>query len=125
MLQSISWSQYINFLLIVLFIYYPLIGLLFYRKELAMVIKRRNAGGDDPPGISSLSFAEEGEDKLLEELREVHLATTHREFPKEELMLTIIQKVKQYSGVNKELVNQFMEEAFPQLDQRDRRRIWQ
>jgi len=125
MLQSISWSQYFNFLLIALLIYYPAIGLLFYRRELATLIKKRNSNRDDVPGISSVSLTDETEDKLLEELREVHHATTHREFPKEELLLTIIQKVKQYRGVNKELINQFMQQAFPQLEERDRRRIWQ
>jgi predicted house-cleaning noncanonical NTP pyrophosphatase (MazG superfamily) len=125
MFESISWSEYLHFLLIALFIYYPLVGLLFYRKELAALVKKGSGGPDDVPGLSSLSFGQENENKLLEELREVHHATTHREFPKEELMLTIIQKVKQYSGVNKELINQFMEEAFPELEDRDRRRIWQ
>ncbi len=123
MFQSISWSEYINFLLIALLIYYPAIGLLFYKKELALIIKKRPVNGNGKPGTSS--FTEESEDKLLEELREVHHATTHREFAKEELMLTIIQKVKQYTGINKEVVNQFIEEAFPQLEERDRRRIWQ
>ncbi|MEP7375294.1 MAG: hypothetical protein ABI675_17975 [Chitinophagaceae bacterium] len=125
MFQSISWSQYFNFLLIALLIYYPLIGLVFYRKELASVIKKRNADSVDLPGRTGLSFVEETDDKLLDELREVHHATTHREFPKEELMLTIMQRVKQYRGLNKELINQFMKEAFPQLEESDRRRIWQ
>lgn len=124
MLQSISWSQYFTFLLIALLIYYPAIIFLFYRKELAILIKRRG-NTHDMPGMTSLSFPEESDDNLLMELRDVHLATTHREFPKEELMLTIIQKVKQYSNVNKELINQFMQEAFPQLEEHDRRRIWQ
>lgn len=125
MFQTISWSQYINFLLIALLIYYPLVGLLFYRTELSALVKRKG-GSNDLPGISAPSFnSEEQDDKLLDELRAVHEATTHRAFPKEELMLTIIQKVKQYSDINKELINQFMTEAFPQLEERDRRRIWQ
>ena len=124
MLQSISWSQYFTFLLIALLIYYPMIIFLFYRKELASVIKRRG-NTHYVPGMTSLSFQEENDDNLLMELRDVHLATTHCEFPKEELMLTIIQKVKQYRNVNKELINQFMVEAFPQLEEHDRRRIWQ
>src|SRR5688572_28957369 len=101
MLQSISWSDYFNFLLIVLLIYYPVVGLLFYRKELAIVIKRRNAVSNDSPGRTFQSFPEESENKLLEDLREVHRATSHREFPKEELTLILIQKLKQYNGINK------------------------
>jgi hypothetical protein len=119
MIQSISWSGYFNFLLIVLLIYYPVIGLFFYRKELAIVIKRKNVVSNVP----GMSFPEESDDKLLEELRDLHRATSHHEFPKEELILILIQKLKQYHGINKELVNQFIGEAFPQLEEQDRRRI--
>jgi len=125
MLQSISWSDYFNFLLIVLLIYYPVIGLLFYRKELATVTKRKMTVSNDSPGRTFQSFPEESENKLLEDLREVHRATTNHAFPKEELTLILIQKVKQYNGINIELVNQFIEEAFPQLEEQDRRRIGQ
>lgn len=125
MFRSISWSDYFNFLLIALAIYYPVIGLLFYRKGLATVIKKRNAVGSDTLGMTSLSFPEEKEEKLLEDLREVHRAASFREFPKEELVLAIMQIVKQYKGVNKDLVSQFIEEAFTQLEEQDRRRIWQ
>jgi hypothetical protein len=114
MLQFISWTQYFTFLVIVLLIYYSTIIFLFFRNDLGMVFKRRGVG-DDMQRMSSLSSLEESNDKLLGDLREIHHATTHRAFPKEELMLTIIQRVKQYRGVNMEMINQFLEEAFPQL----------
>ena len=122
MLQSISWSDYFNFLWIALLFYYTVVVLLFYQKELAILIKRRNVVSNDLPGIP---FPEENDDKLLQELRELHRATTRRDFPKEELMLTLTRKLKQYSVINKGLVKQFIEEAFPQFEEQDRRRIWQ
>lgn len=123
MFSSISWTEYFTFLLIALVIYYITVALLFYRKELAAVIRKGRSSSYDMYGMPSIPVR--NENTLLEELREVYHATMHREFPKEELMLTIIQKVKQYSGINKELVNQFLTEAFPQLEERDRHRIWQ
>lgn len=123
MFSLISWSAYFTFLLIVLVFYYITVALLFYRKELAAVLRKGRSSGYDMHGMPSIPGR--NADTLLEELREVHHAAMHREFPKEELILTIIQKVRQYSGVNRELINQFIEEAFPQLEDRDRYRIWQ
>ena len=121
MFRSISWSDYFNFLWISLLIYYSAIGLLFYRKQLSAVIKR----GSDVAAMAALPLAEQSQDQLLGQLREVHRATGRREIPNEELVLTILQIVNQYRGINKELVNQFVAEAFPQLGQQDRRRIGQ
>ena len=107
MFDSVSWPQYLNFLLIVIPIYYLLIGLLYFRKELFTLVQGKGIS-NEKLNMPALSRTESREDQLLEELRQIHKASRGREFPKEELMLTIIQKVQQYDNINREVISQFL-----------------
>jgi hypothetical protein len=116
MFSSISWQQYFYFMGISLAIYYLVIAMISYKHGLLSFRQ---------PRYKANAFEADPDDNLLNALRDILNATSHKEVPKEELIMAITAQVKKCKEVNRALITQFIEEAFPQLTEHDRKRIWQ
>ena len=57
MLSHYSWFQFIVFVLVLLALYYAVVGLLYYRDELAALVKGKKLVGPQLAGAGSLGAA--------------------------------------------------------------------
>lgn len=136
MFNFISWSQYIIFLVIALLVYYLLIGLLFFRAEIAGIFNRDKVRTISFPHLSSHEAAEETDNsmqfpavhELLEDLKAVIGKNSRKELPKEELLMTLKEQVNKYPQLRDTSfaasISNFLHQELPQLDDVDLNRLW-
>ena len=137
MFSSISWQQYIIFLLIALLIYYISIALLYFRTEIAGLFRRDKIRNISFSAISSSVIKEDGDNSILfpavhelvEELKEVIRFTADKNFPKEEIGMTLKNRIVKYPQLKDTpfvtAINNFLREQLPQLEETDLKRLWQ
>jgi len=131
MFSFISWQQYITFLVIGLFIYYAVIGFLYFRVEIAGLFKKGKTQNSFS-NISSQARKEEADNsmlfpavhELMEELKEV----IDKNYQKEELLMSLKEKMNKYPQLKETIfkvaINNFLQQELPQLDEPDLKRIW-
>lgn len=136
MLQHISWSDYFKWVMIGLAVYYTIVLLLFFRKDIAGLVKR---GGSDDEQEELLTIredisAEEAEELLPQvnllaaELRDLFAGN----YVKEELLLAIQRKLKEYPEVKgtafevavNNIIMQESEQCSMPFSAIDVRRVW-
>jgi len=99
MFHSVSWQQYIIFILVLLFVYYVYILLRYYRNELSHLlkgVKKLPAILEENGNNKTLSPGNAKLNELLEELKNLFQLASQRKYPKEELMMALQLKLREY-----------------------------
>jgi len=116
MLKFISWKEYWLFILIAVILYYVVIVLLYCREDVVRIIRNDKVEPDDQLSNDEL---------LLQDLQKLHTSNVKKKIPIEELFLHIRRAVQQYQPDDEVKVNEFINSHFPELEEKDIRRIWQ
>jgi len=109
MLQQISWSAYFEFLFFLLFPYYAVIILIYYRKDLQWRFTNYQAHGNktnpsDAVPVSTIQNNHNGNDNpltatvhdLMDELGLLFRAARKQGFQKEELLIALDMQLRPY-----------------------------
>jgi hypothetical protein len=136
MLNNISWASYVFAISITVIIYYIFVLILYYRQDLQNIIFRKadyrgkstrsnSYSSNEYQGIDSneLTTANADQNNLMPELLLIlqNLIKTgaNRNFPKEEILLSLQLKLQQFpalkESVHKEQINQFILTAFESI----------
>ena len=108
MFNSLSWRQYFTVVLIVLCVYYVFVMVMYFRKELtrsfrfAFIKQKTGAVELAEPSASAVSQANRqlsSVHELMEELVRILLDAEQRQYPKEELMMALQLKLRNYPSV--------------------------
>ena len=105
MLSSVSWQQFITTLIVLLFIYYFLVVVICYRKDLVQLSKEglskkqpvtaSKVEATAQPGTNNVLFSAVHE--LMEELKGLFITASKNDYPKEELLMALQLKLRNYS----------------------------
>jgi len=99
MLEGIGWNDYLFVVAAILLVYYPAIGLLYYRQDLKMFLARsggRQAG--DHIGDSSIAMMDSALDEAQQIMRD------SGKVPSEELLARLQPALKQIALIREEVV---------------------
>ena len=121
MFAAYSWTQFFQFLMVSVIVYYLIVGLLFFRPEVLRLVRTRFRWASPdlsaPTGTPSPTI-------LLQSLRAIQQISAQRSVPKEELILQLRRALQQHPDYSKESIAGFLREVFPFLDEHDQRRIF-
>ncbi|MCX2429909.1 hypothetical protein [Pedobacter sp. GR22-10] len=108
MFEAITWKQYGTAVIIAVLVYYAVIGVLYYRKQI-----RSNLAGrqDSPAGHVAEETPEDdrGQDidpfeeleEIIDEIKERILEQAGKEISKDELLEQLSQRLDSYSGLRR------------------------
>jgi cellulose synthase/poly-beta-1,6-N-acetylglucosamine synthase-like glycosyltransferase len=137
MFSSISWQQFFTALTVLLFVYYFLVIAVYYGKDLVLLSKKQHPviatraeptnGNDD----NSLLFSAVHD--LMEELKSVFHSAAKNDYPKEELLMALEVKLRDYPklkgtpfqvSINKHMIQESREKCATILTENDIRNLW-
>lgn len=136
MFHSVSWQQYIIFILVLLFVYYVYILLRYYRNELFHLlkgVKKLPAILEENRNNKTLSPGNAKLNELLEELKILFQLASQRKYPKEELMMALQLKLREYDqfkntpfeiAVNNFIAEESENQCSIHLSVEDQRVLW-
>ena len=137
MFTSISRQQYITFLVIALLIYYALIGFLYFRAEIGGIFNRDKvrtisflhlSSHEAPADETDNSMLFPSVHELMDDLKSVISKNSHKQINKEELVLSLKDKVNRYPQLKDTAftvaINNFLQQELPQLEETDLNRLW-
>jgi len=139
MFNSISWHQFITTLIILLLIYYFLVIFIYYRKDLVKVSKQ----GLPKKQQASVAVKVESADtntllfstvhELMEELKGIFHNASKNDYPKEELLMALEVKLRDYSklkgtpfqvSINNHMEQESKDKCQTVLTEMDIRNLW-
>jgi hypothetical protein len=136
MFTSVSWQQYIVFISITAVIYYIYILLRYYRNEVINFIKgikNTPAPSKEKNNGKTITTPDETLNELLGELKILFQLASRRNYPKEELMMALQLKLKEYGqfknspfeiAVNNFIANESDNQCSIHLGKEDQRVVW-
>ena len=108
MLRSVSWQQYMTVVIVLSLVYYAVVALVFYRTALLSSLQRMY-GKDrivtDSGWVNTLTEEEQHSAlevsvrKMLEDLSTVILKASHQDAPREELIMALQVKLREYKNI--------------------------
>ena len=136
MFTSFSWQQYIIFISIGLLVYYMYILLRYYRDGLINFIKKiKNIPviSEEKKNNKTLAPGDATLNELLEELKILFQLASKRKYPKEELMMALQLKLREYDqfknthfeiAVNNFMATESDNQCSIHLGEEDQRVLW-
>jgi len=136
MFTSVSWQQYIVFISITAVIYYIYILLRYYRNEVINFIKgikNTPVPSKEKNNGKTITTPDETLNELLGELKILFQLASRRNYPKEELMMALQLKLKEYGqfknssfeiAVNNFIANESDNQCSIHLGKEDQRVVW-
>lgn len=136
MFTSFSWQQYIIFILIGSLVYYMYILLRYYRDGLSNFIKKiKNIPfvSEEKQNNKTLTPGDTTLNELLEELKILFQLASNRKYPKEELMMALQLKLREYDqfknthfeiAVNNFIAAESDNQCSIHLGEEDQRVLW-
>lgn len=137
MFSSVSWHQFTTALLILLGIYYFTVIIIYYRKDLALFAKKQDPVPAPQPGLTkgtddnNLLFSAVHD--LMEELKGIFHKASRQDYPKEELMMALQLKLRDYPklkdtpfrvSINNHIEQESKEKCQTVLTETDIRNLW-
>jgi heme/copper-type cytochrome/quinol oxidase subunit 1 len=105
MFSKISWQGFMAAIAVLLFIYYMVIALLYYRRDIARLSRngfKKSAHQKQTPD-PAVSKTENDQTlfssvhELMDELKTIFTTAAERKFPKQELLMALQSKLKSYA----------------------------
>jgi len=99
MFTSVSWQQYIMFISIIALVYYIYILLRYYRNAVINLIKGPKSTpvpSKEKNNDTTITTGDTTLNELLEELKILFQLASQRKYPKEELMMALQLKLREY-----------------------------
>ena len=136
MFTSVSWQQYIVFISITAVIYYIYILLRYYRNEVINFIKgikNTPVPSKEKNNDKTITAPDATLNELLGELKILFQLASKRNYPKEELMMALQLKLKEYGqfknssfeiAVNNFIANESDNQCSIRLGKEDQRVVW-
>ena len=139
MFSSVSWHQFITALIILLFVYYFLVIVIYYRKDLVQVSKQGLPKKQQPSVAVKVESADTNTllfstvHELMEELKGIFHNASKNDYPKEELLMALEVKLRDYSklkgtpfqiAVNNHIAEESKNKCQTVLTEMDIRNLW-
>ena len=136
MVKNISWHSYVTIIVVLIIVYYIVIGILYFRHDILRIVKTgfpkkdRTAPLPAPEGLGA-QFSSVHE--LMDELNHLFINASNQGYPKEELTTVLHSKMQDYThlkatqfepAINTHIIQTASSMCNCELDDTDIKRIW-